>query len=127
MNSKPDSKEQAYPFTYETYWFVGRKATAIYFGEERVPVKTWTQVYEVIMNRCNQQRHDALMYLRDKVAGKCRVFLSASPENMVRPLKIDEDLYGETHYGSATLIHILRDRILFPARFDYSDIRIALQ
>jgi hypothetical protein len=55
------------------------------------------------------------MYLRDKVAGKVRVFLSASSDGMTRAVRIDEDMYGEVAYGSATLIHILCERILDPA------------
>ena len=125
-NERPD-REHAYSFYCETYHFVGKKVVAVYFGEERVPAKTWVQVYKIILDRCNQQCHDMLMYLRNKTAGKVRLFLSDSPDSMTRPLKIDEDLYGETHYGSATLMHILRERILSPAGFDYSHILIAFK
>jgi hypothetical protein len=80
-----------------------------------------------VLGRCNQERHENLLYLRDKVSGKIRVFLSASPVGMTYPVKIDEDMYGETHYGSETLMHIMCKRILDPARFDYSHIYVALK
>jgi len=67
------------------------------------------------------------MYLRNKTAGKVRVFLSDKPDGMTRPLKIDEDMYAETHYGSQTLMHILVNRILIPARFDCSNISVVIK
>ena len=120
--------EYTYPLSVPTYLFVGRKPAAVTFGEERIDVKSWREVYTVILTRCNQdpKHHETLMYLRDKVAGKRRVFLSAKPNGMTRPVKIDEELYAESHYGSATLIHILRERMLAPVGFDFSDIKVTL-
>jgi hypothetical protein len=99
----------------------------VLFGKERVEAKTWVQVYTVILKRCNEspKHHETLMYLRGKLSGKCRVFLSDKPDGMRSPVKIDEDMYGEVHYGSACLMHILINRILAPARFDCFDIYVA--
>jgi hypothetical protein len=119
--------EHILPLSIAPHIFIGKKPIAVLFGDERAEVKSWRQVYIVVLNRCNREHHDRLMYLRDKVSGKIRVFLSASPGRMTSPAKIDEDMYGETHYGSETLIHILTKRILDPAGFDYSDVRIVLQ
>ena len=121
--------EYTYPLNIEPYVFVGKKPAAVLFGEERVDVKSWCDVYRVILTRCNDnpEHHERLMYLRNKTAGKCRVFLSDNPIGMTRPLKIDEGLYGETHYGSQTLMHILCKRILDYTGFDYSGIKIALK
>jgi hypothetical protein len=117
------------PLTAPPYLFVGRKPVAVLFGEERMEVKSWREVYSAILTRCNEnpQHHEMLMVLRDKVGGKCRTFLSGSPEGMTRPLKIAEGLYEEVHYGSATLIHILVKRILSPVGFNCSDIGIMLK
>ncbi len=68
-----------------------------------------------------------LMYLRNKAAGKVRVFISDSSDGMRRPLKVDEGIFCELHYGTETLLHILTIRILKPARFDYSNIKIAIR
>ena len=121
--------EYVYPFTADTNIFIGQKPVAVLFGEERVETDNWRKVYAAIISRCNAdaQCHDNLMYLRDKVAGRDRVLLSHSPDSMKRPLKIDEDMYAEACYGTATLLYILRDRILAPAHFDYSSISIAIK
>jgi hypothetical protein len=121
--------ERTYPITSPTYMFVGAKPAAILFGDERVEVKTWRQVYSVIIGRCNEnpQYHERLMYLRNKAAGKIRTFLSDKPDGMTRPFQIDTDLWGEVHYGSATLMHILLNQILKYTGFDYSGIRIILK
>jgi len=119
--------EFIYPFTADTYLFIGKKATAIYFGEERVAVKNWRGVFKLLMDCCNRERHDELIYLRNKVAGKVRVFLSDKPDGMARPFKLDDELFADSgHYGTATLLHILRDLILKSAHFDYDNIRIAI-
>jgi len=121
--------EITYPLAVKPYVFVGKKPVAMLFGEERVDVKTWRQVYTAILRRCNDDpvHHERLMYLRNKVAGKVRKFLSDIPNGMSSPLKIDEDMYGETHYGSETLMHILVNHILAPAHFDYSNISIVIK
>jgi len=120
--------ELIFPITVDPYLFINRKPVALLFGEERVEVKTWTQVYAAILKRCNSdpKHHETLMYLRGKAAGKCRVFLSDSSARMKRPVQIDEDMYGETHYGSAGLMHILINRILAPTGFDCSDIHVVI-
>ena len=114
--------EITYPLTSPTYLFVGRKPVAVLFGDERVEVKTWRQVYAVIIGRCNEnpKHHERLMYLRNKASGKVRLFLSDKPDSMSKPYQIDTDLWGEVHYGSATLMHILINQILAYTGFDYS-------
>jgi hypothetical protein len=123
------TNELIFPITIDSNMFINRKPIAILFGKERLEVKTWTQVYTVILKRCNSNPtyHEKLMYLRNKVRGKCRVFLSDTSDGMRRPAKIDEDMYGETHYGSATLMHILLNRILTYTGFDSSNIRVVIK
>ena len=124
-----NNKELIFPIVVDPYMFIGRKPAAVLFGKERVEAKTWVQVYTVILKRCNEspKHHEALMYLRGKVSGKCRIFLSDKSDGMRRPVKIDEDMYGETHYGSATLMHILLNRVLAPTGFDLSNIRVVIK
>ena len=121
--------ERIYPLTSPTYLFVGTKPAAVLFGNERVEVKTWRQVYAVIIGRCNEnpEHHERLMYLRNKAGGKVRLFLSDKPDSMSKPYRIDTDLWGEVHYGSSTLMHILINQILAYTGFDYSGISIALK
>ena len=121
--------EITYPLTTPSYTFVGKKPAAVLFGDERVEVKTWRQVYAVIIGRCNEnpQHHEMLMYMRNKAAGKVRMFLSDKLDSMTSPLRIDDDLYGETHYGSATLMYILINQILAYTDFDFSGISVVLK
>jgi hypothetical protein len=126
--SYKQSSEYIYPFTAETYLFIGKKAKAVFFGEERVEVKNWREVFKLILARCNEQQHDNLMYLRNRVAGKVRTFLSDKPDGMSRPFRLDDELFADSgQYGTATLLHILRDCILKPACYDFDNIRIAIQ
>jgi len=113
----------------DPYIFIGKKPAAVLFDEERVETKSWRDVYKVVLTRCNENPkcHDMLMYLRGKTAGKSRIFLAESPNGMVRPVKIDEELYGEVQYGSQTLMHILCNRILDYTGFDYSGISIVIR
>jgi len=122
--------ERILPLSTTPYFFIGKKPIAVIFGEERIDlVTTWTQVYALILERCNQnpKHHEMLMYLRHRAGGKVREFLSSSPAKMRRPVKIDENLYGESHYGSETLIHILCKRILDPVHYDYSEVKVVIK
>jgi hypothetical protein len=67
------------------------------------------------------------MYLRGKATDNVRTFLADSPNGMRRPLKVDEDMYAETHYGVESLLHILHRRILEPVGFDCSNIHIVIR
>ena len=121
--------ERTIPLTVNPHIFIGKKPAAVLFGEERVDAPTWKKVYAAILTRCNEnpRHHETLMYLRGRAAGKCRVFLSESPCGMTRPIRIDEELYGETHYGAETLMHILVKRILAPVQFDISNVSIIIK
>ena len=121
--------EYTYPFTANTHIFIGKKPVAVLFGEERIEANNWRKVFAAITAKCNAdaQCHENLMYLRDKVAGRDRILLSHSPDSMRRPLKIDEDMYAEVGYGTATLLYVLRDRILVPTRFDYFGISLVIR
>jgi hypothetical protein len=109
--------------------FVGKKPVAVLFGGERIPAKKWTSVYAVILERCTQDAiyYDRLMYFRNKLAGKVRVFIADKPDGMTRPVKICEGLYGETNYGSQTLMHILVNIILKAIQYDCSSIRVEVE
>ena len=121
--------ELIFPLSADPYIFIGKKPAAVLFGQERITVKSWRDVYGVILTRCieNSQHYKTLMDLRERISGKCRVFISASPDSMKRPIKLADGLYGETHYGAQTLMYILVERILAPVGFDCSDISIIIK
>jgi len=121
------SSERTYSLYTPPYYFVGTKPTAVIFGEERVDVKTWREVAYVVLKRCNEEHGERLMYLRNKVAGKVRVIFTDNPNGMRRPLKIADDMFMETHYGSQTFMYILVELILKYTGYDYSDIEIIIK
>jgi hypothetical protein len=128
MSDEQTKNECVFPLSMDTYHFIGRKVKAVYFGEERVEVKNWRGVYKLLLSRCYAEYPDDLMYLRNKAAGKVRIFLSDKPNGMVRPIQLAEELWADGgQYGTATLLHILRDCILRYTRFDCRDIRLAVQ
>ena len=121
--------ERTLPLITAPHLFIGKKPIAVFFGEERVEVKSWREVYTMILKRCNDipRHHEMLMFLRGKIAGKCRVFLADRPDGMTRPVQITENMFAEAHYGAATLMHILTARLLDPVGFDYSNIKVVLK
>ena len=68
--------------------------------------------------------HAHLMGLRGKVLGRQRAILAASPEKMHAPLEIDKDLYMESYYDTATLLYVLKSRVLDEVGYNYSGIRV---
>jgi len=80
--------ETKLPLFANSSLFIGKKAVAVIFGDERVEVKTWSGVYQEIITRCyeSSEHRKMLMYLRDKAHGKVRKFISASPAGMSRAL-----------------------------------------
>jgi hypothetical protein len=109
--------------------FIGRKPAAVLFGDERIEVKKWTDVYRLIYERVNQdpQGHEDLMYLRNKAIGKVRVFVSDLGNGMKRPMKVDDDLYIENCYGVETSFHIMLNCVLRYVRYDISDIKVVVK
>jgi hypothetical protein len=107
--------------------FIGTKPNAVIVGDMQYVVRTWREVYEIIIGKCNADPrcHELLANNLHWFQGNVRKFLSNAPNGMKNPLKVDENLWAETNYGSETLMHILVERILRPVGFDYSGIRIA--
>ena len=110
-------------------YIVGKKPVAVLIEGERIPAAKWTSVYKTILQNCVQDPiyHERLMNLRDKALGKIRTFISGKPDGMTRPVKICEGLYGETQYGSQTLMHILTTRLLVPINYDLSRIKVVVK
>jgi hypothetical protein len=109
--------------------FKGKKPVEVNFGSYTVPAITWRQVVDVIFQEVikSDDQKDALYKICDRVNGKTRTILSSDEHNMKSPLKIAENLYYETHYGTETLITVLTDRILKPIDYDYSRITITVR
>jgi len=110
--------------------FKGQKPVSITFADGRtVEVPTWKKAVTEIMKECNADpvMHERLMDIRGKVMGKQRTILSASPDGMDVPLKIDDELYLEAKYDTETLLYVTTDRILRAIGFNYSDISVTIK
>ena len=121
--------ETTYPITANPAIFKGKKPTAVIFGDERVDVSKWKTVIEEIVKRCNSdsEKHVSLMNLRGKISGRERVLLAKEGDKMRSPMRIDENLYIETHYDTETLLRTLMTRILDAVDYDYSCIKVSVR
>lgn len=93
---------------------------------ENVKTPTWKSVVQTIMQHCNSQpdMHERLMQLSGKVAGRQRIILGKSAEEMDVPLKIDEGLYFEGKFDTEALLTMMAKKVLEPIGYDYSQIII---
>jgi len=122
------SIERVYPLNIVPALFKGTKPTAIYFGEEKVEVKTWRKTYTLILQRCvaNPENHAILMGLRNRINGKDRTFLSDKPDRMNVPIKISDGLFAESYFDTEWLVRVLTTELLDAVRYDYSRISVAV-
>jgi len=117
--------EFEFPLRTNPATFKGTKPTALAFGEERVAVKTWREVYIEILKRCCAEKHDALMHLRNLVSGRKRAVLSNKPDGMNKPIMLAEGLYVEAYFDTEFLLKTLT-QILGAVRYDYSKISVKI-
>ena len=110
--------------------FKGKKPEAVLFPNgQSVRTPTWKAAVLAIMQDCNADpaMHTFLMELRGKVMGRQRTILAASPEKMHAPLEIDKGLYMESYYDTASLLYVLKNRVLDEVGYNYSGIRVQLR
>lgn len=122
--------ESWYPLTAAAGIFKGKKPIGVKFRNGTyIDVPTWKRVVEVILKNCveNEEYKRRLMRIRGRITGRNRVLLDSRPDMMRSPLKIDEELWVETHYDTESLLRILTTRILEVIGYDYSDIAIAVR
>ena len=110
--------------------FKGKKPEAVLFPNgQSVSTPTWKAAVLAILQDCNADpmMHTHLMELRGKVMGRQRTILAASPEKMHAPLEIDKELYMESYYDTASLLYVLKNRVLDEVGYNYSGIRVQLR
>lgn len=110
--------------------FKGKKPEAVLFPNgQSVRTTTWKSAVLAILQDCNADptMHTYLMELRGKVMGRQRTILAASPEKMHAPLEIDKELYMESYYDTASLLYVLKNRVLDEVGYNYSGIRVQLR
>jgi len=121
--------EQIVPLSSNPVIFKGRRPIAVAFGNEIEHVKSWRDVLSIVLCRCNDDPHyhKKLRDLRGKLMGKVRVFLSDKPDNLTKPVIIDDDLYIEAHHSAEAMMRLLVVKILAVIRYDCSDIKIVMK
>lgn len=105
----------------------GKKPIGLKFTSgESVKTSTWKSVVQTIMQHCNSQpdMHERLMQLSGKVAGRQRIILGKSAEEMDVPIRIDEGLYFEGKFDTEALLTMMTKKVLEPIGYDYSQIII---
>ena len=104
--------------------FKGKKPEAVLFPNgQSVRTTTWKSAVLAILQDCNADptMHTYLMELRGKVMGRQRTILAASPEKMHAPLEIDKELYMESYYDTASLLYVLKNRVLDEVGYGWLD------
>ena len=107
--------------------FKGKKPISVTLPDGRVvETRTWKQLVTEILRDCNSdpELHDRLLEMSGKVFGRDRVILGADAGKMDAPLKIADGLYMEGKFDTESLLYVLTERVLRPAGYDYSGIRI---
>lgn len=105
----------------------GKKPIGLEFASGiSVKTPTWKSVVQTIMQHCNSQpdMHERLMRLSGKVAGRQRIILGKSAEEMNVPLNIDEEIYFEGKFDTEALLTMMIKKVLEPVGYDYSQIII---
>lgn len=132
---KIEIKESEFESEYETIYPItnttglkGKKPIAIIYNGKRQTTPTWKSVVNNILKEVikDETMKDRILSLRDKLLGRVRKRLSDTDDDMRSPLKIDHNLYIETHYDTETLIRLLLE-ILEDISYDYNDIQVVIK
>ncbi len=128
--NSPREEEQyeiIYPIT-NVSGFKGTKVIAVILNNDRIKAPTWKTVVKIVLSEVikDEDKKRRLYALREKILGRNRTRLSAVSDDMRSPLKLDEDLYIETHYDTEALMDLLL-KILNDINYDYSQIKIVIK
>lgn len=118
------------PLNSMSAFFKGTKVTAVRFADgSEISVGKWKDAVKVIMQNCNsnEEMHAALTRICGTVFGKTRTLFDKSPDEMIAPIKIDENMYLETKFDVEALLNVLKNRIFDLIGFDYSGISIKVE
>ncbi len=98
----------------------GTKPTLVRYGDDTIPVTSWKRAFAAVLDICNRQEHyhEALLTICNETLGRSRKVIADSPQGMLSPLKVDDNLYVETNFSTEALLKLLRDRILNRIDFD---------
>ena len=105
--------------------FKGRQPVSLILpsGTE-VKTPTWEKAVTAILHDCgsNPRHHKRMLELRGQTFGNFRPLLSAAPEGMDAPLKIDEELYWESSFDTEVVLGNLSGKLLPKVGYDYQGV-----
>ena len=127
---EPPASEIVIPIVVHPSYFKGRKPMETQFPNgEVIQTPKWKLVVAAIMQDAIKDKsvQENLYALRGRIMGRSRTILSASPDGMKQPIKVDEDLFLETNYDTETLLYVLTRRVLRPSGYEPTGIRIKIK
>lgn len=81
-----------------------------------------------LLQDCNSEpkMHYGLVQLADNLYHDGKLLLGSNTEQMIEPIKIDDDLYFECDFEQTKLLDILKDKVFSPIGYDcdMSDIQM---
>ncbi len=128
----PEDQEQIpmeLPLTFSPADFKGKKVAAVILPDGReIAASTWRKAVVTILQDCDADPvgHEQMMALREKVWGRQRVLLSASPEGMDAPLRINDEMYLEGRLDIETLFDVLTKKILKYTGYDCDSVHLKI-
>ena len=127
-NGTSSDIETLYPLRTSPSLFKGTKPTAIFFSEEKIPIKTWRKAYTLILQRCAgiPEKREMLISLCNRISGRERVILSDKPDGMDVPIEITDGIFVEGFFDTEWLVRILTTEILDVVCYDYSGISVSV-
>lgn len=126
-NEEKNEFEMIYPVT-NVGGFKGKKVIAVIINGKRYVVPTWKVAVTTILQEVmkDENNKNKIYNLCDKLLGRVRNRLSHTNSGMRSAIKLDDNLYIETHYDTETLMRFLL-QILSDINYDFSNIKIALK
>ena len=126
-NIEKNEYEVSYPLT-NVGGFKGEKVIAVIINGERYIVPTWKIAVKTILDEVlkDNRMKSKMNFLCDKLLGRVRNRLAHTSDGMRSAIKLDENLYMETHYDTETLMRFLL-QILNEINYDYSKIQVVLK
>ena len=73
-----------------------------------------------LLQDCNSEpkMHYGLVQLADTLYHDGRLLLGSNTEQMIEPIKIDDELYLESGFDNAKLLDIVKDKVFSPLGYD---------
>lgn len=108
--------------------FKGTKPVAVCLPNgEKISCRTWREATAIILHDCDKAKHEKLLAISGKVAGRSRIILGKTAEGMSRPVKIGDGIYFESYFDTEYLLKMMKENVLKKVGYDYSAVKIQIR